>query len=305
MTHFTPKASDLKVKPQNDLQKKIKGQTSVTQTATSQSGGPQNNPSMHSTASQKNIRVSYSIQTPAESNIEIAEVQRNFPLQPAVSSKIVKPIPDILYLRKNPHAMVTSPVRSQHEVDAQTEISMLRDEVGMLRRENRSLKFRLDTFMDSTNSELQKMMNEIEDTREESHEKEKQLQELKSWENWQQIQDTKANTTAIKHLEGRFDDLLMKNKAGKKSFSVNESCRTAPLTIINQGTLNYGFAEVQETSEERSEAPKWGGERNSNNKWGSGTPKNQSIKRWKSPSSNQRTAQPRNGPSPAQQWVRG
>lgn len=194
--------------------------------------------------------------------------------------------------------MVTSPVRSQHEVDAQTEISMLRDEVDLLKREYKSLKFRLDNFMDSTNSELQKLMSEIEDTREESHEKEKQLQELKSWENWQQIQDTKANTTAIKHLEGRFDDLLMKNKVGNKRNSVKESCRTAPLTIINQGTLNYGFAEVQETSEERSDPYRT---------WQKMTSQsgNQSIKLWKDPSEHQRTAQPCNGPLPAQQWPKG
>ena len=61
MTHFTPEALDSKVKPQNDFQKKIKGQTSNPQTAINQTDGPQNNSSMQSTASQKNIRFSYSI----------------------------------------------------------------------------------------------------------------------------------------------------------------------------------------------------------------------------------------------------
>ena len=79
-------------------------------------------------------------------------MQNDFSLQQAVSSKIVKPIPDELYQRKNPDATVNSPVRYQREVAAQTEMSMLGDEVGLFGRENKTLKNRLDAFADHTSS---------------------------------------------------------------------------------------------------------------------------------------------------------
>ena len=79
-------------------------------------------------------------------------MQNDFSLQQAVSSKIVKPIPDVLYQRKNPDATVNSPVRYQREVAAQTEMSMLGDEVGLFGRENKTLKNRLDAFADHTSS---------------------------------------------------------------------------------------------------------------------------------------------------------
>ena len=109
MTHFTPEAPDFKFKSQNDLPKKNRGQTSVLQISTSQmrQTGWQNM-NMYNTSSQRNIPVPHSIQTPAKSNID--RVQNDFPLQQAVSSKIVKPIPDVLYQRKNTDATVNSPV---------------------------------------------------------------------------------------------------------------------------------------------------------------------------------------------------